>query len=113
MSVGGRPEVTSGHLEARGEASVGGASHELQPGVVREAPGPHPGARVKHPGREVLVRGVGGAPRGKGAIEAAVSPGPGMVKQLLGVGGLMTQAPVPQLCVLQQEYECFGSGVFL
>lgn len=111
MSVGGRPEVTSGHLEARGEASVGGASHELQPGVVGEASRPRP--RVKHPGREVLVRGVCRAPRGKGAIEAAVSPGPGMVKQLLGVGGLMTQAPVPQLCVLQQEYECFGSGVFL
>lgn len=105
MSVGWRPEVTSGHLEARGQAPVGGARHELQPGVVRvggEA-GPRPRPRVQHPGREILVRGVGGAPRGQGAVKTAVSRGPRMVEQLRGMRGLVTQTAVPQLCVLQQE----------
>ena len=97
MSVGGRPQVTSGHLEARGQAPVGGASHELQPGVVRVRR-----ARVNHPGREILVRGVGGAPGGQGAIKAVVSSGPRVLHQLR-VRGLVTQAPVPQLSVLQQE----------
>ena len=81
MSVGGRTEVTSSHLKTGGEAPVGGASHELQPGVVRGVRG----AWVDHPRREILVRGVGGAPRGQGAVEAAVGRGPGMVKKLRGM----------------------------
>ena len=95
MSVGGRTEVTSGHLEARGEAPVGGPRHELEPGVV--------GAGVHHPRGEVLVRGVGRAPRGQAAIEGPVGPRTGVVHQLRGVRGLVAQATVPQLCVLQEE----------
>ena len=103
MSVGWRPEVTSGHLETRGQAPVRGAGHELKPGVVGVSGDARPRPRVHHPRREILVRGVGGAPRGQGAVEAAVGSGPGMVKELRGMRGLVTQTAVPQLCVLQQE----------
>ncbi len=105
MSVGWRPEVTSGHLETRGQAPVRGAGHELQTGVVGVSgeAGPRPRPRVHHPGREILMRGVGGATRGQGAVEAAVGPGPGMVEKLRGMRGLVTQTTVPQLCILQQE----------